>query len=177
MLRITHFNPCWIKCTYLDKGLKLPEKQINPQSSISIRSSSLFTESHDTQLIGMQQDHRRRGRTYRRESAETAIVGPVVVSPYHRFCLGVYSVWSQPIRRAYFRSVSRFLRRFDLSQTVYMIFSACRCVHITDIGIGYISTMLSLSALYLRWCSQIRDFGLQHLCGMRNLQILSLAGI
>lgn len=36
--------------------------------------------------------------------------------------------------------------------------------------------MLSLSSLYLRWCSQIRDFGLQHLCGMRNLQILSLAG-
>lgn len=52
-----------------------------------------------------------------------------------------------------------------------------RCVHITDIGIGYISTMLSLSSLYLRWCSQIRDFGLQHLCGMRNLQILSLAGL
>ncbi|KAJ8919837.1 hypothetical protein NQ315_006366 [Exocentrus adspersus] len=51
-----------------------------------------------------------------------------------------------------------------------------RCVHITDIGIGYISTMLSLASLYLRWCSQIRDFGLQHLCGMRNLQILSLAG-
>lgn len=36
--------------------------------------------------------------------------------------------------------------------------------------------MLSLSALYLRWCSQLRDLGLQHLCGMRNLQILSLAG-
>jgi hypothetical protein len=51
-----------------------------------------------------------------------------------------------------------------------------RCVHITDIGVGYISTMLSLSALFLRWCSQVRDFGLQHLCGMRNLQVLSLAG-
>lgn len=52
----------------------------------------------------------------------------------------------------------------------------CRCVHITDIGVGYISTMLSLSALFLRWCSQVRDFGLNHLCGMRNIQVLSLAG-
>uniref|UniRef100_T1GU39 ATP synthase subunit s, mitochondrial n=1 Tax=Megaselia scalaris TaxID=36166 RepID=T1GU39_MEGSC len=51
-----------------------------------------------------------------------------------------------------------------------------RCVHITDIGVGYISTMLSLTALFLRWCSQVRDFGLQHLCSMRNLQVLSLAG-
>lgn len=51
-----------------------------------------------------------------------------------------------------------------------------RCVHITDIGVGYVSTMLSLTALFLRWCSQVRDFGLQHLCSMRNLQVLSLAG-
>ena len=51
-----------------------------------------------------------------------------------------------------------------------------RCIHITDIGVGYISTMISLNALFLRWCSQIRDFGLQHLCSMRNLQVLSLAG-
>lgn len=36
--------------------------------------------------------------------------------------------------------------------------------------------MLSLTALFLRWCSQVRDFGLQHLCSMRNLQVLSLAG-
>jgi F-box/leucine-rich repeat protein 16 len=49
-------------------------------------------------------------------------------------------------------------------------------VHITDIGIGYISTMLALHTLYLRWCTQIRDFGLQHICGMRSMQILSLAG-
>ncbi|XP_043248722.1 F-box/LRR-repeat protein 16 [Colletes gigas] len=51
-----------------------------------------------------------------------------------------------------------------------------RCVHITDIGVGYISTMGSLSVLFLRWCSQLRDFGLQHLCGMKSLQVLSLAG-
>ena len=51
-----------------------------------------------------------------------------------------------------------------------------RCVHISDIGVGYISTMLALSSLFLRWCSQIRDFGLQHICGMRNLHILSVAG-
>lgn len=36
--------------------------------------------------------------------------------------------------------------------------------------------MRHLTALYLRWCSQVRDFGLQHLCGMANLQVLSLAG-
>lgn len=54
--------------------------------------------------------------------------------------------------------------------------SRFRCIHITDIGVGYISTMISLNALFLRWCSQIRDFGLQHLCSMRNLQVLSLAG-
>jgi len=46
----------------------------------------------------------------------------------------------------------------------------------TDIGIGYISTMLALHTLYLRWCTQIRDFGLQHICGMRSMQVLSLAG-
>ena len=51
-----------------------------------------------------------------------------------------------------------------------------RCVHISDIGVGYISTMLALGSLFLRWCSQIRDFGLQHICGMRNLRVLSVAG-
>lgn len=66
---------------------------------------------------------------------------------------------------------------YSVWNNLSLISNLCfRCVHITDIGIGYISTMLSLSSLYLRWCSQIRDFGLQHLCGMRNLQILSLAG-
>lgn len=46
----------------------------------------------------------------------------------------------------------------------------------TDIGIGYISTMLAIHTLFLRWCTQIRDFGLQHICGMRSMQVLSLAG-
>lgn len=58
----------------------------------------------------------------------------------------------------------------------FFFFFLSRCVHITDIGVGYISTMLSLTALFMRWCTQIRDFGLQHLCSMRNLQVLSLAG-
>lgn len=61
--------------------------------------------------------------------------------------------------------------------TSWSIRRTFRCVHITDIGIGYISTMLALNTLYLRWCTQIRDFGLQHICGMRSMQILSLAGI
>lgn len=52
----------------------------------------------------------------------------------------------------------------------------CSCVHITDIGVGYVSTMLSLTSLFLRWCTQLRDYSLQHLNTMRNLQILSLAG-
>ena len=61
----------------------------------------------------------------------------------------------------------------NVIQTVFLFY---RCVHITDIGIGYISTMLALNTLFLRWCTQIRDFGLQHICGMRSMQILSLAG-
>ncbi|XP_043235175.1 F-box/LRR-repeat protein 16-like [Amphibalanus amphitrite] len=36
--------------------------------------------------------------------------------------------------------------------------------------------MTSLTSLTLRWCTQIRDFGLHHLCSMRNLLVLSLAG-
>ena len=59
---------------------------------------------------------------------------------------------------------------------IKIVFLFNRCVHITDIGIGYISTMLALNTLFLRWCTQIRDFGLQHICGMRSMQILSLAG-
>ena len=66
---------------------------------------------------------------------------------------------------------------FSLSHSVILTILSCfRCCHVTDIGIGYISTMLALNTLYLRWCSQIRDFGLQHICGMRSMQILSLAG-
>lgn len=51
-----------------------------------------------------------------------------------------------------------------------------RCSHVTDIGVGYLSTMTSLLKLFLRWCTQIRDFGLQHMYSMRNLRVLSLAG-
>ena len=53
----------------------------------------------------------------------------------------------------------------------------CRCTHITDIGVGYLSTMTSLTRLFLRWCTQLRDFGLQHLYTMKSLKVLSLAGI
>lgn len=31
----------------------------------------------------------------------------------------------------------------------------CRCVRITDTGLGYLSTMSSLRNLYLRWCCQV----------------------
>lgn len=65
---------------------------------------------------------------------------------------------------------------FGCTFNFYVFCFHSRCVHITDIGVGYISTMLSLTALFMRWCTQIRDFGLQHLCSMRNLQVLSLAG-
>jgi len=47
---------------------------------------------------------------------------------------------------------------------------------VTDIGVGYLSTMTSLCRLYLRWCTLLRDFGLQHLYTMKNLTALSLAG-
>ena len=36
--------------------------------------------------------------------------------------------------------------------------------------------MTSLCRLYLRWCTLLRDFGLQHLYTMKNLTALSLAG-
>lgn len=76
------------------------------------------------------------------------------------------------------RKIIRYFKRDNLycfiSFIIFILFY--RCVHITDIGVGYISTMVSLSALFLRWCSQLRDFGLQHLCVMRSLQVLSVAG-
>lgn len=62
---------------------------------------------------------------------------------------------------------------------IFLIFKICncRCSHVTDIGVGYLSTMTSLLRLFLRWCTQVRDFGLQHMYSMRNLRALSLAGI
>jgi F-box/leucine-rich repeat protein 16 len=51
-----------------------------------------------------------------------------------------------------------------------------RCVHVTDIGLGYAATMGKLTTLSLRWCPQIRDFGVQTLCSMKYLKSLSLAG-
>ena len=33
----------------------------------------------------------------------------------------------------------------------FIILIQFRCVHISDIGVGYISTMLALSSLFLRW--------------------------
>ncbi|CAL1542820.1 unnamed protein product [Lymnaea stagnalis] len=51
-----------------------------------------------------------------------------------------------------------------------------RCTHVTDIGIGYISTMTSLTRLFIRWCIQVGDFGLHHIFSMRNLRVLSIAG-
>lgn len=68
-------------------------------------------------------------------------------------------------------------RRVEVNSLLnFSFFISRRCVHITDIGVGYISTMGSLSALFLRWCILLRDFGLQHLCGMKSLQVLSVAG-
>ncbi|XP_071797750.1 uncharacterized protein [Asterias amurensis] len=51
-----------------------------------------------------------------------------------------------------------------------------RCVRITDTGIGFLSTMNCMRALYLRWCCHVQDFGLQHLYNMKSLAILSVAG-
>ncbi len=63
---------------------------------------------------------------------------------------------------------------FGAILTILYIF--CRCVNITDIGLGYLSTMPCMQILFLRWCSQIRDGGVQHLSTMRSLRVLSLAG-
>ncbi len=51
-----------------------------------------------------------------------------------------------------------------------------RCLHITDIGLGYIATMAHLESLSVRWCPQVRDFGLQALISLRSLRTLSIAG-
>ena len=66
---------------------------------------------------------------------------------------------------------------FNHIYNIYHIFVFDRCSHVTDIGVGYLSTMTSLQKLYLRWCTQMRDFGLQHIYSMRNLRVLSLAGM
>lgn len=52
----------------------------------------------------------------------------------------------------------------------------CRCALISDMGIGYVSTMASLQKLYLRYCQQVRDLGVHHIYSMRKLRCLSLAG-
>ena len=52
----------------------------------------------------------------------------------------------------------------------------CRCNLITDMGIGYLSTMASLRKLFLRYCQQVHDLGLHHIYSMRKLTHLSLAG-
>ena len=49
-------------------------------------------------------------------------------------------------------------------------------MHITDIGLGYIATMAHLENLSVRWCPQVRDFGLQALVSLRSLRTLSIAG-
>nr|XP_027195443.1 F-box/LRR-repeat protein 16-like [Dermatophagoides pteronyssinus] len=51
-----------------------------------------------------------------------------------------------------------------------------RCLHVTDIGLGYLATMANLQHLSVRWCPQIRDFGLQALTSLRSLRTLSIAG-
>ena len=51
-----------------------------------------------------------------------------------------------------------------------------RCIHITDIGLGFISTMAKLRSLSARWCPQVRDFGLQTICCMKTLETISVAG-
>ena len=56
------------------------------------------------------------------------------------------------------------------------MYFVCRCNLITDMGIGYLSTMSSLRKLFLRYCQQVHDLGLHHIYSMRKLTHLSLAG-
>ncbi|KAG9509033.1 F-box/LRR-repeat protein 16 [Fragariocoptes setiger] len=51
-----------------------------------------------------------------------------------------------------------------------------RCIHVTDVGLGYLSTMPNLHVLSLRWCQQITDLGLETLISMRTMTSLSIAG-
>ena len=39
----------------------------------------------------------------------------------------------------------------SITMTTMIVTMILRCVHISDIGVGYISTMLALSSLFLRW--------------------------
>lgn len=150
-------------------------------STISLRSSFITTFNRPV-AIWMQQSHRRRHRADSRKLTKIARSRLVVVPAHHRRIPRVHRVRSESTGRANIRQVpqegphklSVFRPLFNLA--IY-IRPNNRCIHITDIGVGYISTMLSLTTLFLRWCSQVRDFGLQHLCSMRNLQILSLAGL
>lgn len=58
----------------------------------------------------------------------------------------------------------------------FLFFCRNRCVHVTDIGLGYAATMSRLSSLSIRWCPQIRDFGIQTLCSMKSLKSIALSG-
>ena len=51
-----------------------------------------------------------------------------------------------------------------------------RCIHVTDIGLGYAATMSRLSSLSIRWCPQVRDFGIQTLCSLKSLKSIALSG-
>ena len=92
-------------------------------------------------------------------------------------CLSVY-LFSAVYHSSWLLNVSYYLYCIYLTLTSYtdVWFYLHRCTHITDIGVGYLSTMTSLLRLFLRWCGQLRDFGLQHLYTMKNLKVLSLAG-
>ena len=94
----------------------------------------------------------------------------LLISFNFRF-VSLFNTWSTSIQLLPNWTVWRYL---DVVLYVYLILFhyqpvyhvtrlfTFRCSHVTDIGVGYLSTMSSLLKLFLRWCTQIRDFGLQH---------------
>uniref|UniRef100_A0A1I8HP62 Protein kinase domain-containing protein n=1 Tax=Macrostomum lignano TaxID=282301 RepID=A0A1I8HP62_9PLAT len=50
------------------------------------------------------------------------------------------------------------------------------CSSISDIGVGYLSTMPKLRSLCLRWCSSLSDTSIRHILNLRTLSFLSAAG-
>lgn len=62
----------------------------------------------------------------------------------------------------------------DLGQLQELILD--RCIHVSDVGVGYLSTLSSLRTLSIRWCTHVHDAGMQHVCSMRQLRVLRLSG-
>lgn len=104
----------------------------------------------------------------------------IILSPLSFFIITNLSIfYTEPLQSLLFYcKFKSFLskRDNDFFYYLFLFLLICRCLHITDIGLGYIATMAHLENLSVRWCPQVRDFGLQALISLRTLRTLSVAG-